>query len=278
MNIQYSLVHLTNIDCPPPEMIRVAAKAGYDCVSLRTIPMELPGERPYDIARNRRLLKETRRASEDTGVLLHDTENARIFDGVDIKKYEPSLEAAAELGIHHILSNIWTDDEEYYTAKFCELCDLAARYDQTINLEFVTWASVKDMRTAKKLILSSGRKNVGIVVDTLHFYRSRDDLEEFDSMPMEWFSYARLCDAEKEIPTDTDTLIHTGRAERLYPGEGAIDIKSILRKIPHVVRGLEIPNLSRVKELSYEGYASQMLKRTKEYMRDESYEHRRPSI
>ena len=47
----YSLVHLTNISCPPPEMIRVAARAGYDAVSLRTIPMGLPGERPYDIAK-----------------------------------------------------------------------------------------------------------------------------------------------------------------------------------------------------------------------------------
>ena len=44
----YSLVHLTNISCPPPEMIRVAARAGYDAVSLRTIPMGLPGERPMN--------------------------------------------------------------------------------------------------------------------------------------------------------------------------------------------------------------------------------------
>ena len=57
----YSLVHLTNISCPPPEMIRVAARAGYDAVSLRTIPMGLPGERPYDIATDPQLLRETRR-------------------------------------------------------------------------------------------------------------------------------------------------------------------------------------------------------------------------
>lgn len=55
----YSLVHLTNISCPPPEMIRVAARAGYDAVSLRTIPMGLPGERPYDIAKDPHLLRET---------------------------------------------------------------------------------------------------------------------------------------------------------------------------------------------------------------------------
>ena len=102
----YSLVHLTNIDCPPPEMIRVAAKAGYDAVSMRTIPMGLPGEKPYDIAKDAQLLRETRRAAQETGIQLHDTENARIADGVDVSSYEPALAAAAELGIRHILTNI----------------------------------------------------------------------------------------------------------------------------------------------------------------------------
>ena len=40
----YSLVHLTNNSCPPPEMIREAARAGYDALSLRTIPKGLPGQ------------------------------------------------------------------------------------------------------------------------------------------------------------------------------------------------------------------------------------------
>ena len=91
----YSLVHLTNISCPPPEMIRVAARAGYDAVSLRTIPMGLPGERPYDIAKDPHLLRETRRAAQETGILLHDTENARIAARVDVQDYEPALAATA---------------------------------------------------------------------------------------------------------------------------------------------------------------------------------------
>lgn len=43
MKHTYSLVHLTNIACSPPAFIRTAAAAGYDAVSLRTIPMGLPG-------------------------------------------------------------------------------------------------------------------------------------------------------------------------------------------------------------------------------------------
>ena len=159
----YSLVHLTNISCPPPEMIRVAARAGYDAVSLRTIPMGLPGERPYDIATDPQLLRETRRAAQETGILLHDTENARIAAGVDVQDYEPALAAAAELGIRHILTNIWTPDRSFYTDQFCRLCELAARYEQTVSVEFVTWASVTDLRQVRQLLLDSGKENVGVV-------------------------------------------------------------------------------------------------------------------
>jgi sugar phosphate isomerase/epimerase len=265
---EYSLVHLTEINCPPPEFIRVAFRTGYDSVSLRTIPMRLAGEIPHDIARNRELFQETKKALDETGIRFNDIENARIFEGVDVKDYEPDLEAAAELGIKHVLSNIWTPDKIFYTEKFSELCELANQYGQTVNVEFVTWSSLKNMREAKELLVSSRRHNVGIVVDALHFYRSRVPLEEFDSMPKEWFNFIHLCDAEKEIPTEEDALIHTGRSERLYPGEGAINMKGIVEKIPHVVRGIEIPHFKRVKEYGFEEHARTALLKAKEYFGD----------
>ena len=90
MEHKYSLVHLSDITCPPPAFIRAAAEAGYDCVSLRTIPMGLAGEIPHDIAKDRGLFRETKRAVEETGIVINDTENARIFAGVNIRDYEPA--------------------------------------------------------------------------------------------------------------------------------------------------------------------------------------------
>ena len=55
MKHQYSLVHLSDINCSPPDFIRAAAAAGYDAVSLRTIPMGLKGEHPHNIAADRNL-------------------------------------------------------------------------------------------------------------------------------------------------------------------------------------------------------------------------------
>ena len=260
----YSLVHLTDITCSPPEFIRTAAAAGYDLVSLRTIPMGLAGEIPHDI-RDRELRNRTREASLETGVNIHDTENARIFPGVDVHMYESYLEAAADLGIRHILTNIWTDDKPFYTEQFGELCQMAAQYDQDINLEFVTWSSVKNLQQAVEVLRDTGQSNAGIVVDALHFYRSRVKLEELDGLPAQWFRFMHLCDTVREIPDDQEELIRVGREERLYPGEGSIDLKKILSKLPaQIVRGLEVPHQVRVRELGFQEHARRALEFAKQ--------------
>ena len=259
-----SLVHLTNIACSPPAFIRTAAAAGYDAVSLRTIPMGLPGEVPHDIT-DRKLRAETLAACQETGVWINDTENARIDDGVDVHRYEPHLEAAAELGIRHVLSNIWTADRGFYTEQFGELCRLAAVYGQDVNVEFVTWASVVNLRQTVELLREVALPNVGIVVDALHFYRSRVNLKELEGLPKEWFRFMHLCDTIREIPDDPEMLIHTGRKERLYPGEGAIDLKAILEKLPEdIVRGIEVPHVQRLEEIGFEEHARRALQSAKQ--------------
>ena len=266
MSHKYSLVHLTCISCPPPEFIRTAAAAGYDYVSLRTIPMGLPNEVPH-LLTDRVLLKETRAASLETDVKINDTENARIFDGVNVQEYAPHLAAAAELGIKHILCNVWTANRSFYTKKFAELCQLAAQFDQDINLEFVTWAGITNLEQAAQLLRDVDLPNVGIVVDALHFHRSRVKLEELESLPKEWFRFMHLCDAVQEIPTDLDVLVHDGREERLYPGEGAIDLKGILSKLPeNIVRGIEIPHSVRTAEIGFEAHARRALEYAKKYL------------
>lgn len=268
MSHPYSLVHLTNIACPPPEFIRTAAKAGYDAVGLRTIPMGLPGETPYNMAKDPRLLQDTKRALSETGLRYQDTEVARIADGVDVTGYEPSLAVAAELGVTQILTNIWTEEKSQYIDQFCTLCELAAQYGQTVNIEFVTWASVANLKDTKDLLLASGRENVGIVVDTLHFYRSRVALNELDDCPANWFHYAHLCDCGREIPTDLESLTHCARSERLYPGEGAVPIREIISRIPNqdITYGIELPHAARLEELGFEEHARRALKAAKACM------------
>ena len=46
---QSSRAHLTLLDVPVPELVRIAAAATHDHVGLRTIPLHLPGEPLYEL-------------------------------------------------------------------------------------------------------------------------------------------------------------------------------------------------------------------------------------
>ncbi len=266
MSRKFSLAHLTVLGCPPPEMIYIASMAGYDYVSIRPIYMGLPGEPNYDISSNKTMFEQTKRALDETGIEIHDIELARIHDEVNIKDYEAAFEASAKLGAKSVLSSIWTDRKSFYIEKFGELCELAQQYNLNVDLEFVTWAGVKNLRETKEVLEAVNKSNAGIMIDTLHFNRSKVDLKELENLPKEWFHFAHLCDGPKEIPTTKEGLIHTGRDERFYPGEGSINIAEIVRKMPKMVYSLEIPHLKRVEEFGYKEHARRCLETTKNYL------------
>lgn len=266
MTKQFSLAHLTVLGCSPPEMTYIAARTGYDFVSFRAIGLGMPNEPQYPLAEDKVLMRQTKAALIETGLKLLDIELARIYDGVDPKIYLPAMEAAAELGGRHVLTSAWTRDRNFVIDCFSELCDMAKPLGLTVDLEFVTWASVSTLEEALDIVRTANRENGGIMIDTLHFDRSRVRLEELDAVPREWFHYAQICDAPKEIPTTQEGLIHTGREERLYVGEGGIDVAAILNRMPEIPYSLELPHAKRVRELGYEEFARRCLQTVKDYL------------
>jgi sugar phosphate isomerase/epimerase len=264
---QFSLAHLTVLGCAPPEMTYIAARAGYDFVSYRLIYMGLPGEPNYDLASNKEMLRQTKTALSTTGLKLHDIEVARISDGLDPKRYLPAMEVAAELGGQRVLASSWATDRHFTVDCYGQLCDLARPLGLTVDFEFVTFAADgKTLADALDILRSAQRTNCGVLVDTLHFSRSRVALPELDPIPREWIHFAHFCDAPAGIPATDEGLIRTAREERLYPGEGAIDMAAILNRMPQVPYSLEIPHLARVKELGYAEHAFRCLQSARRYL------------
>ncbi|MEW9673019.1 sugar phosphate isomerase/epimerase family protein [Ammoniphilus sp. 3BR4] len=266
MTRQFSLAHLTVLECAPPEMIYMAARAGYDFVSLRPIGVGTVNEPQYRLAEDKELMRQTKAAFAETGLKLLDIEMVRIYDGVDPKVYVPAFEAAAELGGRHVLTTVQTDDRSFATERFAEICELAKPFRLTIDLEFITWYNISTLQDAAEIIRKANVENGGILVDTLHFNRSKLDLAELDTVPREWFHFAHVCDAPKEIPTTKEGLIYTAREERFYLGEGGIDVASILNRMPVIPYSLEIPHDKRAQELGYEEHAIRCLQKAKEYL------------
>lgn len=263
---QFSLAHLTVLGLPPPQMIYVAARAGYDFVSLRPIYLHLPGEPNYALAEQPELLARTKTALAATGVRLHDIELARIYEGVDVRQYLPAIEAGAELGARAVLSSIWGGTRSEYVEHFGELCDLARPFGMTVDLEYVPIATVTTLAQAVDVLRSVNRPNAGLMVDMHHFHRARDRAEDLDALPREWFHFAHLCDAPAAIPTDRGEMIHILRDARLYVGEGGIDVAHVLEHLPPCVYSIELPHKARAEELGYAEHAFRALETLKAYL------------
>lgn len=263
---QFSLAHLTALACPPPTLTHIAARAGFDFVSIRPIGMGLKNEPDYDLASNRKMLRQTKTALRETGLQVLDIELARIVDGMSPTQYEPAFEVGAELGARHVLCSVWTNDLVFATERFIQLCELAKTYQLTIELEFVPVASVATLEQAVSMLSTAAQDNAGLMIDSHHFHRSKENVSDIKGIPAEWFHMFHLCDASKEIPASKEQMIKIMREERLYIGEGGIPIKEILREIPKIPYSLEIPHLQRAKELGFEEYARRCLLSAKEYI------------
>lgn len=271
---QFSLAHLTLLQCAPPELTEIAARAGFDYVGYRPIPFGLELEPRYPLASDRELFKRTRAALRATGVRLLDVELARIYAGVDINTYLPALECAAELGGRHVLTSVWCDDMAFARESFAKLCGLAEPLGLTIDLEFVSYAQVATLAQAARVLRDCPHANAGLCVDTLHFDRAGCSLAELDNLPEGWFHYAQICDAPAHRAGDDEYARRIAREGRLPLGEGTIEVRGILAHLPPVPYSIELPNARLLAALGPEEFARRCLTSAKQYLAEDV----RPSL
>ncbi len=247
MKHDYSLAHLTVLSLTPPQVVELAARTGYRYVGLRMTRVT-PDEVLYDLGRDRALMKETKARLADTGIEVHDGELFRMDPALEPESFIPELEATAELGARHIIAQLPDPDRERATARFARLCDLAKPLGIFVSLEFPHWTETGNLAAATKVVRAVNRTNAGILIDMLHFGRSDSTLEELSGLPRAWFRFAHVCDAAKEVPPTMAGIIHTARDERLFPGEGGIDVRGILACMPQAIPyALEIPRVTLTK-------------------------------
>ena len=271
---KYSLAYLTIPGTAPADQIRIAKNCGYDFVSLRTIPMHLPGEPEFLLHKDPELFRSVRQALADYDMKLNDIELARIRPDLDIAEYEPALEKAAELGATDLLSSIWTRDKAYYTDNMGKLCEMAAKYGLCVDLEFLPWAGVRNLQEGITLVDRLDCGNLYLMVDTLHAGRAGVSAEELQRTDKKYFRFMHLCDGPAGPDGDPvldnirdELMLHTAREARLYPGEGVMDIAGMVAAIPGAVLSIELPHLERMKEYGAEAHARLCITSAKEYFR-----------
>ena len=241
----FSLAALTVLELSPPDMVEVAARAGYSHVGLRLEPAT-PQEHHFPLMADAELRHRTRQRLRDTGIKVLDIEILRLKPDTRVQDFLGLLEVGAEFGATELLIAGNDPDEARLGDNFAALCDMAAPLGIHPHLEFMPWTDARDFSQAWRIVESAARPNGGVLIDAFHFDRSGSSLAELAAATAKAphrFRYAQLCDVAGPRPDDMDEILRQARNERRFPGDGDCDLNGLLSALPAgIPLSLEIPS------------------------------------
>src|SRR4030043_1936461 len=131
-------------------------------------------------------------------------------------------------------------DQEIHEESVKVLREISSKfrnYKVKFAFEFLgfSWCSVSTLEQDFEIVKTVNRKNIGMVLDTFHFYAGGSTLDSIQKMDREKIYILHINDAEGLPKSDLQD------AHRLYPGEGEIPLKEIV---------------TRLKEIHYDGPVS----------------------
>jgi len=111
-----------------------------------------------------------------------------------------------------------------------ELAEIAEPFGVSLAFEFLgqTDCSVQTLDLAKEIVEIVDRPDVGLVLDTFHFYAGNSSFEAIDDLDPKKLFIFHINDAEN-LPKERLTDAH-----RLYPGEGILPIREIKRRFDRI--------------------------------------------
>ncbi len=211
--------------------IRVAGQAGYDVIELRDNKLE-------DFLAGGGALEDVRRMLDEAGVAPW-TINAISYVGVGgaegtaraVARCRELSRMAQAIGCPWVLvvpgategrsaAQVLKDT----AATLREMADAAAEYGVNVAFEFMgfPWAAVRDVAGAWAVVQEAGRPNLGIVIDTTHFYAGDSTLASIAEIDPGKLAVLHINDVEDIAKAD----ILDGH--RLYPGDGVLPLNDIL--------------------------------------------------
>ncbi len=218
-------------DAGPLDMVRIAAESGYSWVGA-TIP-------PENWTRHDR--RAFVRAVDDSGLDVLDVEVVRIPPGGAIAAGNRAiLETAVAVGARNVLVVSDEPDPACTAESLYRMCEAVRGTPVRIALEFMRFTCVKRLSDAVHIVDRIDHEAIGILIDTLHWQRAGEPIENAASIDPACFPYVQLCDGLLDCADDHATLIHDALDLRSAPGDGELPLREMLAALPSVPYSLEV--------------------------------------
>lgn len=233
------------LDIPAPELVRVAADAGFDSVSVRVTGSR--GPVAADLRDDPRTLARTLRALEETGLSVLDAEVLRLARATPSDEAARAIDAARTLGARHIIAVNTDLREEECAERLASVCALADGSGLRICLEFMRFSATPDLESACRIVEAVGHPCAAVLVDALHLHRSGGtarDVETLAAPRPGLFPYIQVCGVPPAPPepVDPDLLFREAVSARLLPGDGVNDLRALVDAVgPATPLSVEAP-------------------------------------
>jgi 2-keto-myo-inositol isomerase len=218
--------------------IRAAHSAGFDYVEIWAAKLrKFLKERSVGDLRN--ILSEYSQTPLSINSIEHITFRDRFAYQAIKQECEELSGIAAEIGCQFVVvvpgrlppRNI-TQQEVIAetTGVLSELCDISARHNVKLAFEFLgqTDCSVQTLNLASEIVQEVARENVGIVIDSFHFYTGGSTVQMIEALDADSVYLFHINDAEDRPREELND------SHRLLPGSGILPLREIvsaLRKI-----------------------------------------------
>ncbi|WP_374648568.1 sugar phosphate isomerase/epimerase family protein [Rhizorhabdus sp.] len=256
-----SLAPLSLPDLTPDVFLRTAADAGYRRVCLRLFGGDAVRPRLLSptLVDDPVMAVELGRIADGEGVAITEIEVLMIGRNSDIASCEPMLAEGAAIGARVLTVCVVDEDIGRATDRIGTLARLAGGYRIEIGLEFAPSTRMRSLGEAVALRAQAGESNVSVVVDALHLTRSGGRAADVAAACEAPLRLLQLCDAPLVAPEDPADRLREARDFRLVPGEGEIDLVSLIRAMPEgCAFSVEVPDAQRVARLGPVGHARRL--------------------
>jgi len=225
-----SLAPVTINEVDPPALIEAAHEAGFASTDLRVVGA--PGAAPVaPVIGNRPMIAAIAAALADTGVTFFSATGLWLVPEFRLDNALPALEVAARLGASHFLAVGNDPDEARMTDNLARLAEAAGAHRLHLALELMPYTAVNTLAKADRMVSATGAGNLGLLIDALHLARAGGTPAEVAALPRDHIAYLQLCDAPAELPAGM-SLREESLGARLYPGEGALPLFTLMDALP----------------------------------------------
>jgi sugar phosphate isomerase/epimerase len=208
------------------DKIGIAAETGYSAIELWIDDILAFRDGGGSLADVTARLKEGGLAVPDV-IALHGW-----TDGSDeawprvLEECRRTMDIAAQVGVRRIVASpaMGRVDLQRAGRRYADLLELGRRMGVLPAMEFLGFVEhIKDIQTGWTVVADAGDPDGTLVLDAFHQYNGGSTLADLAALPMDRIAIMHIDDAPATPPPG-----QLQDADRVYPGEGVIDLTAML--------------------------------------------------